>query len=200
MKKVTYATRGLEPMRGFPEFVEGIIPILEDRDDFEVFIAGQDRITYGGITPKEGSYWKWAKSKLEKYVESGKVKYLGHLDLLQYARLLKSSDVHVYLTRPFVASWSLIEAMASGCCIVSNKITAVEEIVEEDSTIWCDLEQISSISHAINSALNLKSLDKDKFSKSQRRYAEENWNSRDSIEKWKTLIDKCDSKKSVHHN
>ena len=187
-KRITYATRGLEPMRGFPQFIQAIKPILNEYNDVEVIIAAQDKVIYGGSIPKEGSYWKWAQKLLSEEIERGQVKYLGHLDMLHYARLLKSSHLHIYLTRPFVISWSLIEAMASGCCIVSNKIEAVQEIVDSENTIWCDLCDIQSITNSIRSGLELTDSQRDLISSKQRSHAVANWNSKKSLSKWLEVL------------
>ena len=189
-KRITYATRGLEPMRGFPQFVEAVIPILKRHENIEICIAGQDKIIYGGTKPAEGSYWKWAKEIFKKEKIAGKVKYLGHLNLTQYARLLKSSHVHVYLTRPFVASWSLLESMASGCCIVANKIEAVEEFVDSESTCWCDLSNTTSISEAIDQALNLDNEKRHANGLAQRNRAQAYWDKSMALDQWKKLL-KC---------
>ena len=83
-------------MRGFPEFIEVLPDLLNDFPNLEVLIAGSDRIAYGSIKPNEGSFGKWANEQLKSWVNSGRVKFLGHMPLLKYARLLKSSDVHCY--------------------------------------------------------------------------------------------------------
>ena len=187
-KRITYATRGLEPMRGFPQFIQALKPIFEEYENIEVVIAAQDKVVYGGSIPKEGSYWKWAQTILSKEIKLKKVKYLGHLDILDYARLLKSSHLHIYLTRPFVVSWSLIEAMASGCCIMSNKIEAVQEIVSNDNTLWCDLSNIKTITAAIRRGLELTDSQRDSISAKQRSHAVANWNSSDSLSRWMHLL------------
>ena len=97
VKRITYATRGMEPMRAFPQFIESIDTILDCESDAEIIIAGDDRVAYGSKMPKQGSFGLWAKEKLEKWILSEKVKFVGHLDLKEYARLLKSSHVHCYL-------------------------------------------------------------------------------------------------------
>ena len=112
--RLTYCTRGMEPMRGFPEFVEVLPELLSCFPDLEVLIAGSDRVAYGSKKPPEGSFGKWAQVKLKDWIDQKRIKFLGHIPSNKYARLLKSSDVHCYLTRPFVVSWSLLDAMASG--------------------------------------------------------------------------------------
>ena len=187
-KRITYATRGLEPMRGFPQFVEAVIPILDENEKTEVVIAGQDKIIYGGVKPKEGSFWPWARKKLEKFVDRNQVQYFGHLKLVDYARLLKSSHSHVYLSRPFVVSWSLLEAMSSGCTIVANKLPLISEIVDENQTYWCDLHNISSISESIRNSLSLNDAQREENGLSQRSLALKKWDNKISVQKWYSLL------------
>ena len=51
-----------------------------------------------------------------------------------YQRVLACSDVHLYLTVPFVLSWSLLEAMAAGCCIVASDTAPVREVLTDGTT------------------------------------------------------------------
>ena len=84
-------------------------------------------MAYGGRVPKEGSFGLWARQKLAPWYKRGLVRFVGHLPVKSYARLLKSSHVHCYLTRPFVASWNLLDAMSSGCCLVASDLELVRE-------------------------------------------------------------------------
>ena len=53
------------------------------------------------------------------------------IDYHDYLTLLQVSSVHVYLTYPFVLSWSFIEAMASGCLIVGSATPPVLEVLRD---------------------------------------------------------------------
>ena len=77
--RLTYATRGMEPMRGFPEFVEVLPELLRRLPKVEVLIAGDDRVAYGARKPQEGSFGRWAQSRLKPLVEQGRVRFMGHL-------------------------------------------------------------------------------------------------------------------------
>ena len=128
--RVTYASRGFEPIRGFHYFINALPLFLEQTQDTEVLIAGEDKICYGGHKPINHPTWQaWASDLLEPYIRSGRVRFLGRLQNPHYARLLKSSHLHCYLTQPFIASWSLVEAMASGCNLLVADNVPIREVV-----------------------------------------------------------------------
>ena len=69
----------MEAMRGFPEFVEALPAVLNAHPTLKVEIAGEDQICYGGNPPNEGSFGKWAKSRLKQWIDEGRVEFLGRL-------------------------------------------------------------------------------------------------------------------------
>ena len=76
VKRITYATRGMEPMRAFPQFIESIDTILQRESNVEIIIAGDDRVAYGSIKfPERGTFGLWAKERLDKWIKSEKVKF-----------------------------------------------------------------------------------------------------------------------------
>ncbi len=135
---ITYGTRGMEAMRGFPEFVGELPAVLEAYPQLEVEIAGEDRICYGGPAPEDGSYGRWCQRRLAHWIEEGRVRLVGRLEPKNYVRWLQRSWVHVYLTRPYVASWSLLEAMASGACMVASDTEPVREFLDEKDALLID--------------------------------------------------------------
>lgn len=186
--RLTYATRGLEPMRGFPEFVQALPCLLQSLPTLEVVIAGDDRVAYGAKTPPEGSYGRWATSLLRDWIDHKRVRFVGHLPLIQYARLLKSSDVHCYLSRPFVASWSLLEAMASGCCLVASDIEAVRELADAEATLWTDHRDAGTLQASLAAALALDGEERLHRGQLQRQRAEQHWSRPQSLTQWMGLL------------
>ena len=79
---LTYATRGMEPMRGFPEFIQALPKLLTDYPKLEVLIAGDDRVAYGSMMPKEGSFGKWASNILHSATSAGAAGPMAHADRL----------------------------------------------------------------------------------------------------------------------
>lgn len=124
---LTYGTRGMEPMRGFPEFIKILPKLLRKWPQLRVEIAGTDSINYGGIKPPEGSWKQWALSLLSQHKLSDRVYWKGCVSLHTYADWLKGSWCHVYLSEPFVTSWSLIEACYCAVPLVATRSDATEE-------------------------------------------------------------------------
>ncbi|MEM9707902.1 MAG: glycosyltransferase [Pseudomonadota bacterium] len=124
---VTYATRGMEPKRGFPEFMAALEKVMLAYPDVHAVIAGADSVHYEGPRKTERSYKKEALDRYE-YDET-RLHFVGRLPLTEYRDLLQRTDVHVYLTQPFVLSWSLLEAMACGAPLVVSDCAPVREAI-----------------------------------------------------------------------
>jgi glycosyltransferase involved in cell wall biosynthesis len=125
---VTYVTRNFEPYRGFETFMRSAEILLRERPKARVLIGGGcENKSYGGGEAGE-PYRKRVLSELS--LDRSRVQFLGPLTYAQYVHLLRFSQVHVYLTVPFVLSWSLIEAMSLGCAIVGSRTAPVEEVME----------------------------------------------------------------------
>jgi glycosyltransferase involved in cell wall biosynthesis len=124
---VTYATRGMEPYRGFPQFIEAAHMLLKERPNAHVVIAGDDRVAYGKAAPEGSSYKKMA---LEKFpLDEERVHFVGSLPYGDYVKLLQCTTAHVYLTRPFVLSWSMLEAMSCEAMVVASDTAPVQEVI-----------------------------------------------------------------------
>jgi len=126
---VTYVARGMEPYRGFPQFIEAARLITEARPGCHVVIVGADRVAYGRSLPNGKTY---KQEMLEKVpLDQGRVHFTGLLPKADYLKVLQASSAHVYLTRPFVLSWSMLEAMAAGCAVVASDTPPVVEVVTD---------------------------------------------------------------------
>ena len=126
---VTYVSRGFEQYRGFPQFMDTIRLLLQRRPNCHVVICGMDRACYGPQYAKDKT-WKQMEEEKGGYDKS-RVHFVGHLKREEYLMLLQASTVHVYLTRPFILSWSCLEAMGAGCCLVGSATPPVQEVVED---------------------------------------------------------------------
>ena len=131
---VTFVNRNLEPYRGYHVFVRALPQLLRRNPRVRVLLVGAEGVSYGA-RPPEGASWKeifWNEVKpLMNELELQRVHFLGQLPYEQFLAVLKLSTVHVYLTYPFVLSWSLIEAMSAGCAIVGSDTAPVREVIED---------------------------------------------------------------------
>lgn len=137
---LTYATRGLEPYRGFPEFAKAVERVLSERSDWQVVIAGDDSINYhrSNLAPKEG-YGAAAYKRFQSLGIENRVFFVGSLPLLAYRDLLRISSLHCYFTRPYVLSWSLLESTMVGCRLfVSSTEPVLEFLAKDKGTIFTD--------------------------------------------------------------
>ncbi|SHJ99569.1 glycosyltransferase family 4 protein [Propionispora hippei] len=126
---VTYVARGMEPYRGFPQFIEAVRLILEERPQCHVVIVGDDRVAYGKPLAEGRSY---KTAMLEKVpLDMARIHFTGLLRKGDYLKVLQASSVHVYLTYPFVLSWSMLEAMAAGCVVVASDTSPVVEVISD---------------------------------------------------------------------
>jgi glycosyltransferase involved in cell wall biosynthesis len=147
---VTYAARVFEKVRGSDQFLRAIPAILEQRPNAQIVVVGPDvkrdkdgRLP-GGITDVSALL-----SGFGKNYDPKRVHFVGRLEHAEFVSLLKISHVHVYLTEPFILSWSFLEAMACGCAIVSSYNPPVTEIIENKvSGLLVDFFDESAIAQA----------------------------------------------------
>ena len=126
---VTYATRGMEPYRGFPQFIEAAHLLQQARPKTHIVVAGENRVAYGK-KPPEGKTFK--DIALERFpLDPERTHFVGALPYGEYVKLLQCTSAHVYLTRPFVLSWSLLEAMACGAVVVASDTPPVQEVITD---------------------------------------------------------------------
>lgn len=126
---VTYVARNLEPYRGFPNLVRAVKLILERRPNARVVIVGGDEVSYGRRLPEGRTY---RQQMLEEVpLDPDRVHFLGRIPYADYLKVIQASTVHLYLTVPFVLSWSMLEAMAAGCVVVGSATPPVAEVIED---------------------------------------------------------------------
>lgn len=154
---VTYSARDLEPYRGFHVFMRALPRVLERRPATQVLIVGNDGVSYGR-RPEGAVSWR-AKllQELDGSLDPRRVHFLGHLPYRQYLSVLQVSTVHVYLTYPFVLSWSLLEAMSAGCQIIASRTPPVEEVMRDgENGQLVDFLDVEALADRIAAALATK--------------------------------------------
>lgn len=133
-KLVTFVARNLEPYRGFHVLLRALPALQAARPDLHVSFVGHDLPGYGAL-PDDGSSWReFLMREMEGKLDLDRVHFLGQVPYETHIALLRRSDTHVYLTYPFVASWSLREAMAIGCAIVGSDTAPVREFIKHGET------------------------------------------------------------------
>lgn len=126
---VTYVGRGMEPYRGFPQFMEAVALLQQRRPDCHVVVVGQERVAYGKSHPSGKSYKEVMLETLP--LDLSRLHFTGLLPYSDYLQVLQASSVHVYLTRPFVLSWSMLESLSCGCLLVASDTPPVRELIED---------------------------------------------------------------------
>ena len=128
---VTFIARGLEPYRGFHTFMRSLPEILARRPDAQVVLVGGEEPHYGGKPPGEGTWKAALLAELEGRLPLDRVHFTGKVPHAALHDLLSLSSAHVYLTYPFVLSWSMLEAMSCGCLVVGSATAPVQEVIED---------------------------------------------------------------------
>ena len=128
---VTFASRNLEPVRGYHVFMRALPEILRARPEAQIVIAGGDGNSYSHAPPAGRSWKTHYLDAVVSKLDLSRVHFVGRLAPDAYLSLLQVSSAHVYLTYPFVLSWSLLDAMATECQIVASDTAPVREVIED---------------------------------------------------------------------
>lgn len=126
---ITYVARNLEPYRGFHRFMRVLETVQRRHPACHAVIVGGDDVSYGK-RPVDAPNWR-EKMLREVRLDPVRTHFTGKLPHAAYRKVLQVSAAHVYLTYPFVLSWSLLEAMASACLIIGSRTAPVEEVVRD---------------------------------------------------------------------
>jgi glycosyltransferase involved in cell wall biosynthesis len=145
---VTYVARGMEPYRGFPQFMAAAAEVLRRRPEAHIVVVGEDRVAYGKQLDAGDS---WKKRVLSQHsFDETRLHFTGLISREHYLSVLQASSVHVYLTVPFVLSWSMMEAMSAGCLVVGSDTEPVRELIEDgENGLLIDFYNVQAIARAI---------------------------------------------------
>jgi glycosyltransferase involved in cell wall biosynthesis len=127
---VTFVARGLESVRGFDLFVKVAARIARERSDVLFVVAGTEQVYYGwdALSTGGASFKDWVLARVEH--DPSRFLFLGHIPPEQLALVLSLSDLHIYMTVPFVLSWSVIDAMSCGAVVLASDVPPVRELIE----------------------------------------------------------------------
>ena len=179
---ITFVNRNLEPYRGYHIFMRALPEILRQRPNARVLIVGSDDVSYGA-RPDAKIYgkktWKEIFSKEVRPSISDadwqRVHFLGHLPYQHFIPLLQISTLHVYLTYPFVLSWSLLEAMSAGCTIVASNTQPLHEaIVHNETGLLVNFFDHKVLARSVCSLLNNPN-ERERLAKNARSFAQANY-------------------------
>jgi glycosyltransferase involved in cell wall biosynthesis len=126
-KIVTFVARSLEPYRGFHTFMRAIPEIQRRHPDAEIVIVGSERDGYGRKLAEGDSYKKQLLAEVSFNPDT--VHFTGHLATEPFRAVMAVSMAHVYLTYPFILSWSMVESLATGCLVIGSRTAPVEEVI-----------------------------------------------------------------------
>jgi len=126
---VTYVARNLEPYRGFPQFMRALERVQQTHRTCQAIVVGGDDVSYGR-KPCGAPNWR-ERILREVSIDPERTHFVGKLPYEQYRRVLQVSAAHIYLTYPFVLSWSMLEAMASGALVIGSDTPPVREVLKD---------------------------------------------------------------------
>jgi glycosyltransferase involved in cell wall biosynthesis len=185
-KVVTYVARNLEPYRGFHVFMRALEDICQRQPDCHVLIVGGDDVSYG--RKPEGGLSYREKLLQEVRFDKNHVHFLGKLPYADFMTMLQISSAHVYLTVPFVLSWSMLEAMAVGCVVIGSNTAPVTEVIDGKNGLLVDFFSPSEIAAKVDEVLsNPKKYVS--MRKKAREYVVNNYNVQKSILQYEHLLE-----------
>jgi glycosyltransferase involved in cell wall biosynthesis len=135
---ITYCSRGFESMRGFDKFMEAAAIIVAEDPRALVLVVGSDKVAYGGDLSYTGGKsfkdWVLARGTSKGKYDLSRIRFLGRIAPQELAVLFASTDAHIYLTAPFVLSWSMMNALSCGAVVVGSSTSPVMEMIEDGKT------------------------------------------------------------------
>jgi len=199
-KLVTYVARDLEPYRGFHVMMRTLPHLLRARKDVRVVMVGADGVSYGAPPPR-ATWRELMCAELGKALDPKRVVFPGRVDYQTYLRLLRRSDAHVYLTYPFVASWSLRESLAAGCVVIGSDTPPVREFIENGRNgVLTPFFDPKGLARRIQQVLEDAALSR-RLREGARKYAERHLVLGDTLKGYESLIgrltDGADSERSL---
>ncbi len=188
-KLVTYVARDLEPYRGFHLMMRAVPHLLRARKDIRIVLVGGDGVSYG-MPPAEGTWRQKMLNELGNSIDPDRLLFAGRIEYDTYVAMLQRSDAHIYLTYPFVASWSLRESLAMGCAVIaSDTPTVTEFITHEDNGLLTSFFDPKALADSVVRVIEDAALSR-RLRENARKYAEKHLAMTDYLAAYEALIAK----------
>jgi glycosyltransferase involved in cell wall biosynthesis len=129
---ITFVNRNLEPMRGYHQFMRALPEILSQRERAQVVIVGGDGVSYGKAPIGQKGFKEIYFNEVKDRIDLSRVHFVNRVPYESLVTLLRISAAHVYLTVPFVLSWSMLEAMSLGALVIGSSTPPVQEVIEHE--------------------------------------------------------------------
>ena len=169
--------------------MRAIPALLRARSDLRVILVGGDGVSYGARL-SQGTWRERQVEEVKSELDMARVHFVGRLDYVDYVRLLQRSDCHVYFTYPFVASWSLREAMACGCALVASDTAPVLEFVSDRvAGLLSPFHEPQTLAERVLTLLDSPAL-AERLRRGARAWAEENLDMGNYLRAYEALIRK----------
>ncbi len=186
---ITYVARNLEPYRGFPTAMKAIHNVMKTNSSVHAIIVGGDDVSYGRPSSSGKSYREDVLEELDLPLD--RIHFLGKVPYDTYLTVLQISTVHLYLTIPFVLSWSLLEAMSAECLIVASDTAPVQEVITHNKNgFLVDIHSVEDIAQSLHHALD-QSNDHRHIKQAARETIINNYNLTECLKQQIHLIESC---------
>ena len=130
---ISFISRGLEPYRGFHIFMRALPDLMRRRPNAQIVIVGGDTPSYGR-RPKDAANWReYLLREIGDEIDPNRLHFVGKIPYPAFVSLLQISRAHVYLSYPFVLSWSMLEAMAAGAPVIASRTPPVTEFIRHET-------------------------------------------------------------------
>ncbi|MEJ6020727.1 glycosyltransferase [Ramlibacter sp. PS4R-6] len=151
---VTFVVRQLEPYRGYHVFMRALPLLQKLRPNLRVVLVGGDGTSYGAPPPKGKTWRAIFQEEVQAQLDMERIHFVGRVPHTVLTQLMQVSALHVYLTYPFVLSWSLLEAMSIGCLVLASDTAPVREVIEHGKNgLLTPFFDVEALAHAAAGAL-----------------------------------------------
>lgn len=131
---VTFMARNLETTRGYHQFMRAVPHIQKARPNARILVIGGNDVSYGGKSKHPGGLRGQMEAEVGHLLDWDRLHFLGQVPYEDYQKIIQISTCHIYLTMPFVLSWSLLESMSMGATIVASDVAPVREAMTHQET------------------------------------------------------------------